>query len=284
MNYYQPETLDEALAIRATKPVVVLAGGTDVYPARATRRAWGNMDEPDVLDISRLPLRGIEEREDHWRIGALSTWSEVVRAPLPPLFDGLKEAGRAVGGIQIQNRGTVAGNICNASPAADGVPCLLTLDASVEIASCAGSRNVALAEFLTGYRKTSISAGEIVTAISIPNAPGSGRFHKLGARKYLVISIVMAAGVLDVGEDGIIAGARIAVGACTPVAVRLPGLERDLIGKPIGSAHGILDRHHFAALAPIDDVRASSGYRTASARALVADMLQSYAEAFARSA
>lgn len=284
MNYYQPDTLDEALAIRAAKSVVVLAGGTDVYPARASRRAWGNMQEADVLDISRLPLRGIEENSDGWRIGALATWSDLVSAPLPRLFDGLKEAGRAVGGIQIQNRGTVVGNICNASPAADGVPCLLSLDASVEIASRSGIRSIALSEFLVGYRKTAVASGEIVTGITIPKRSGIGRFHKLGARKYLVISIVMAAGVIDVSKGGVITAARIAVGACTPVALRLSGLEQDLVGKPIATAGSIVEQRHFGALSPIDDVRSSRDYRAASARTLVSDMLQAYAGDFAGSA
>lgn len=281
-DYHRPATLEAALAIRAARPVVVLAGGTDIYPARATRQAWGDMREPDMLDISGVPgLRGIEDRGDHWRIGASTTWTDIVRAPLPPLFDGLKEAGRAVGGIQIQNRGTIAGNICNASPAADGVPCLLTLDTEVEIASPAGVRIVSLAKFFAGYRKTVMQPDEIVTAIIIPRTAGRGRFLKLGARKYLVISIVMAAGVVDVAGDGTITSARISVGACTPVAVRLHGLERELRGLPIvEAARRAVQPHHVACLAPIDDVRASSVYRLASARALVSDMLQAYAREF----
>ena len=100
MRYFRPATLAEALAIRRGEDVAIIAGGTDIYPAYATRRAWGDPVHKDVLDISRLAeLRGIEDRGDHIRIGALATWTDLVRADLPPLFDGLKDAGRQIGGL-----------------------------------------------------------------------------------------------------------------------------------------------------------------------------------------
>src|SRR5262245_58059584 len=121
--YHRPATLEEALALRASGDVLPIAGGTDVYPAKAARAGWGDMRHRDVLDISRIAeLRGIAGQNDHWRIGALTTWSEVIAADLPPLFDGLKLAAKEVGGVQIQNRGTIAGNLCTASPAGDGLP------------------------------------------------------------------------------------------------------------------------------------------------------------------
>jgi CO/xanthine dehydrogenase FAD-binding subunit len=136
LAYHRPGTLQEALAIRASGDVMVLAGGTDVYPAKAARTAWGDMRHKDVLDISRLAdLRGIVEAGAHWRIGALTTWSELIAADLPSLFDGLKLAAKEVGGAQIQNRGTIVGNVCTASPAGDGLPNLLALDADIELAS-----------------------------------------------------------------------------------------------------------------------------------------------------
>src|SRR5262245_2320937 len=99
--YHRPSTLDEALAIRAAGPVTVLAGGTDVYPAKAARAGWGDMREADILDISALgELSGITEEAQGWRIGALATWTQVLEARLPPLFDGLKLAAREVGGAQ----------------------------------------------------------------------------------------------------------------------------------------------------------------------------------------
>src|SRR5262245_27594101 len=201
--YHRPTTLEDALAIRAGEDVTVLAGGTDVYPARAARVGWGDMRRGDMLDISAVPgLRGIAAEAAHWRIGALTTWTDLIHADLPALFDGLKLAAREVGGVQIQNRGTLAGNICTASPAGDGAPNLLALDASVELTSRQGRRVVAMDGFIDGYRHTQCRADEIVTALLVPKprGPARSRFLKLGARRYLVISIVMAAGV---GERGI---------------------------------------------------------------------------------
>src|SRR5262245_15472266 len=183
--YLRPRRLDEALSALA-RPHSVLAGGTDFYPARVGRA----IDE-DVLDIGAIAaLRGITANAKGWRIGATTTWSELIEAELPPLFDGLKQAAREVGGRQIQNAGTIAGNICNASPAADGVPCLLALDAEVEIAGPA-VRRLPLRQFITGVRRTALAPGEIVIALHVPRPSRDARsaFVKLGARRYLVISI-----------------------------------------------------------------------------------------------
>jgi CO/xanthine dehydrogenase FAD-binding subunit len=162
-EYLRPHRLEEALGA-LQRPLTVLAGGTDFFPARVGR----TIDE-DVLDLSAIAdLRGIARGPVGWRLGATTTWSELIAADLPPLFDGLKQAAREVGGRQIQNAGTIAGNLCNASPAADGVPPLLTLDAEVEIASRAGTRRVALKHFITGNRRTVLMPGELVVAIHVP--------------------------------------------------------------------------------------------------------------------
>jgi len=262
--YLRPQALGEALDALRRTPLAVLAGGTDFYPARV-----GKPLDDDVLDITAIEaLRGIERRDGGWRIGALATWTDLLRAGLPPAFDGLKSGAREVGGMQIQNAGTIVGNICNASPAADGVPGLLTLDASVELASAAGSRSVPLAEFITGNRQTVRGADELVTGIVIPE-PGAGAqsaFLKLGARRYLVISIVMAA-VLIVPEGGTVGRAAVAVGACSPVARRLAALEAALAGRPLDGALGeaVGPEHIAAVLAPLDDVRGSADYRNDAA-------------------
>ena len=275
--YFRPPTLDEALDLKATRDLQVLAGGTDVYPARTTREAWGETAHRDILDITRVDgLRGIEDTGDSYRIGCLTTWTDVMEADLPASFDALKLAACEVGGVQIQNRGTIVGNICNASPAADGTPCLLVMDAEVELSSSTGTRPVPLAGFHDGYRSTICAQDEIVTAILIPKlpAPAVSHFLKLGARHYLVISIVMAAGVLVPDEDGNVADARIAVGSCSVVAQRLKDLEQSLIGKPVGPAlTDALADDHLTGLAPIDDVRATGAYRLAAARSMVADLL-----------
>ena len=277
MRYFQPISLDEALEIRAAHPVTILAGGTDIYPAKAAREAWGDTREGDILDLSRLEAcRGIEDQGQRYRIGALTTWTQCLRADLPPYFGGLKQAAREVGGAQIQNRGTLAGNLCNASPAADGVPVLLTLDAAVELAGPAGSRAVPLSEFIVGYRQTACARSEIVTAILIPKPDPSARarFLKLGARRYLVISIVMVAGLLQVGPDGRIADLRLAVGACSPVARRLAGLERRLLGAPAAALRTVeIDAQDLEALSPIDDCRASGSYRSQAAATLTRRLL-----------
>jgi CO/xanthine dehydrogenase FAD-binding subunit len=257
--YLRPSRLEDALTALA-RPHVVLAGGTDFYPARVGRA----IDE-DVLDIGGIAvLRGISGDAAGWRLGATTTWSELLETDLPPLFDALKQATREVGGRQIQNAGTLAGNLCNASPAADGVPCLLALDAEIEIAGPAGRRVLPLRQFITGVRRTALAPDELVVAIHVPRPGHEARsaFLKLGTRRYLVISIAMAAATLEIA-DGRVASARIAVGACSPVAERLPGLEAALAGAPLDAR--LADRvevAHLAPLSPIDDVRGSAAYRS----------------------
>jgi CO/xanthine dehydrogenase FAD-binding subunit len=252
------------------RPWVIVAGATDHYPARVGRQ----LDE-DILDLTGIgELRGVADVDGGWRIGALTTWTDLVETPLPPLFDGLKEAARTIGGLQIQARATIAGNVCNASPAADGIPNLLALDAEVELVSSRGPRRVPIGDFVTGNRRTTRGPDELVTGFRIPAAvPATtvrSAFEKLGTRAYLVISIAMVAAVIEVGEDGRIARARIAVGACSEVAQRLPGLEAALSGLPADAgAVEVLAADHLAALSPIDDVRGTAGYRRDAALTLV---------------
>ena len=271
-GYARPTRTDQALALLARGGQTILAGGTDFYPSRV-----GITPRDDVVDITALSdLQGIEEREKDWRFGAATTWTEVIDAKLPPLFDGLKLAAREVGGMQVQNAGTVAGNLCNASPAADGVPALLALDAIVEIAAADARRALPLDQFILGPRKTALRVGELVTSVLVPKPahPARSDFLKLGARKYLVISIAMVACVLEV-EDGIVQKARVAVGSCSPVAVRLPELEGALTGKPLDrNLAGHARPRHLAPLSPIDDVRASASYRKEAALTLIRRSLE----------
>ncbi|MCY4497959.1 MAG: molybdopterin-dependent oxidoreductase [Rhodospirillaceae bacterium] len=259
-TYLRPNALDAALQALSARDWTILAGGTDFYPARVGRR----IDE-DILDITAIAeLQGIAEADDHIRIGATTTWSDVIAADLPPSFRGLQLAAREVGGMQVQNAGTVCGNVCNASPAADGVPPLLTLDAVVEIASAYDERRVALAEFITGNRQTALSPGELVTGLCIPKPtrPSRSTFIKLGARRYLVISIVMVSVILEDTGDGKVAAARIVVGSCSEVAQRLVDLERMLIGRPLhADLANVPQPDHFRALTPINDVRGTAAYR-----------------------
>jgi CO/xanthine dehydrogenase FAD-binding subunit len=259
-GYLRPRDLDEALAALAAGPRVVVAGGTDFYPARV-----GKPLDEDVLDITGLAdLRAVTQDRAHWRIPALATWSDVIAAALPPAFDGLKRAAREVGGVQIQNAGTVCGNLCNASPAADGVPNLLALDASVELSSATERRFLPLAEFITGNRRTARRPDELVTAVLVPQPAPNARatFLKLGARRYLVISIVMVAAMIAPADDGTVASAAIAVGACSAVAQRLEALECELVGRKLVPALiDLVAPSHLVPLAPIDDVRGTAAYR-----------------------
>jgi CO/xanthine dehydrogenase FAD-binding subunit len=249
---------------------VVVAGATDYYPARVGR----TLDE-DILDLTAVgALRDIAEIEGGWWIGALTTWTDLVEAPLPPLFDGLKQAALAIGGLQIQARATIVGNVCNASPAADGIPNLLALDAEVELSSARGARRVRLAEFVVGNRRTTRKPDELVTGLFVPAPlPGTtarSTFEKLGSRAYLVISIAMVAAIVEVTPTGLVARARIAIGACSEVALRLPELESALAGQPANAAAARLVRpEHLAELTPIDDVRGTAAYRRGAATAVV---------------
>ncbi|BCH20740.1 FAD binding domain-containing protein [Mesorhizobium sp. L-8-3] len=267
IRYAKPRAIDEALRLLGEDRWRILAGGTDFYPALGNRPLREN-----VLDINGLDgLRGISETAEHFVIGARTTWTELLRQPLPPAFDALKLAAREVGSVQIQNVGTVAGNLCNASPAADGVPALLILDAEVELRSRDGIRHVGLPDFILGNRRTALKDGELMTSIRIGKQSATGRsaFVKLGARRYLVISIAMAAARIVSAPDGTITGAAVAVGACSAVAQRLGLLEQELLGRTAASAPGIVEGGHLVPLAPIDDVRGSADYRRQAARAIV---------------
>ncbi len=268
-RYLRPTELAEALGALSGAPLTVLAGGTDFYPARVGR----TIDE-DILDITALNgLRGIARGGAGWRIGALTTWTDILETPLPRCFDALKLAAREVGGVQIQNAGTIAGNLCNASPAADGVPPLMALDAEVELASAAGTRRVAVGEFVTGYRATQRRADEILTAVLVPefSPRAASVFLKLGARRYLVISIVMVAILIEPDGRDHIARSRVAIGACAPAARRVLALESALGGHKIDGRLGTLAcaEHLAQVLAPIDDVRGSAEYRGDAALTLV---------------
>jgi CO/xanthine dehydrogenase FAD-binding subunit len=278
--YLRPADLQAALGALAAStpggaPWVVVAGATDHYPARV-----GRVPREDVLDVTAITgLRGIEAVDGGWRIGALTTWTDLAEADLPPLFDGLCAAALAIGGLQIQSRATVVGNVCNASPAADGVPNLLALDALVELSSAGASRQVPIGAFVTGNRRTVRRPDELVTALVVPAPlPGTrvrSTFEKLGSRAYLVISIAMVAAVLEIGVDGRIARARVAVGACSEVAQRLTGLEADLAGRPTSpETAAIAGSAHLEALSPIDDVRGTAAYRRDAAVVLVRRALE----------
>lgn len=265
--YLRPRDLGAALDCLARGPRLILAGGTDVYPGTGRQAPAG-----PILDLTAVDgLAGIGPVAGGLRVGALTRWADIAAADLPPALAALRQAAAEVGGRQIQNAGTLGGNLCNASPAADGVPPLLTVDAEIDLASARGVRRVPLADFLTGPRQTLRRDDEVMTGVFIPEAALSGRsrFVKLGARRYLVISIAMVA-VRLVVEGGRIATAALAVGACSATARRLPAVEAALLGAAPDRAAGLIDDAAVAAvLSPLDDIRASAGYRAAAAAELL---------------
>ena len=272
VEYLVPADVDAAVRMLGGERVV-LAGGTDLYPQHVGRPL------APVIDIGGISeLRGIHETADAYRIGALTRWADVAGAALPSRFDALRSAAIQVGSVQVQNAGTVGGNLCNASPAADGIPPLLCLDASVELTSTAGTRVLPLEAFLTGYRQTARRPDEMLTAVLIPRGVADdarSAFLKLGLRRYLVISVVMVAVVVVMDPEDRTTQARVAVGACSPVAQRLRSLESQLVGRSPDEVDVAMIAEHLAALSPIDDVRATADYRREAAAVLVRRALQS---------
>ena len=261
--YLRPGDLAQALAALSGGTLRIVAGCTDVLAAtEAQTLPHGTLDLTGVS-----ALRGITQTPDGWRIGAVTPWSDIARATLPPAFASLQSAALQIGAVQVQNAGTIGGKLCNASPAADGVPPLLTLDAAVELASHRGSRTLPLHHFLLGPRQTARAPDEILTAVLIPSASTTGHsaFLKLGSRAALVISIAMVAARLTLTPHGKVTGAAIAIGACGPTAQRLPLLEAWL------TQHHRLPDHlaPFLRLAPITDIRADAAYRLEAAAILI---------------
>jgi CO/xanthine dehydrogenase FAD-binding subunit len=265
--FIRPRSLEEAVTALAEHGGTPISGGTDLYPA------W--VDRPQAARLVDLKgvaeLRGISVDQNAIRIGGATTWTDIIRAGLPSSFDALKAAAREVGSVQIQNSATIAGNLCNASPAADGAPPLLALDAEVELSSVAGARTLPLSQFILGNRRTARRPDEILSAVIVPRRHEEARsaFLKLGARRYLVISIVMVAASLMRDGSGRITHAAIAVGAASEVARRVKALEARLLGAPPGMPAAALVEAGDLDLAPIDDVRATAAYRRDAAFALV---------------
>ncbi len=284
--YAQPDNLDDALRLLrdndsiqprttdAAVPWTILSGGTDVYPS-----SFEKSMPRRILDIHSLDeLKHIDQDATRIRIGAGITWSDLISATLSPAFDALKLAAREVGSVQIQNQATLVGNLCNASPAADGVPPLLVLGALVELKSITGVRELPLSEFILGNRITARHSDEMVTAIVIPvkSTTGHSTFLKLGARKYLIISISMVAARLACDEQGVITEAAVSVGSCSLVAQRLNTLEQQLISQRVDSdLAALVSAAHIESLAPIDDVRSSAHYREQASLELIQRTLTS---------
>lgn len=242
-------SLDQALGILRNEQRAPLAGTTDLY----VELNFGTLKPRRFLDIWALDeLRHISLRGDTLVIGALATFTALIRSPLVSArLPMLVEAARLVGGIQIQNRGTLGGNIANASPAGDSLPVLAAVDAIVVLRSADAERRVPLTEFYTGYRKTVRREDELIVAIEVPPVEGRQYFRKVGTRAALAISKIVIAGVKG-------AEPRIAFGSVAPTVVRARKTESALAaGAKIDEAVRILTTE----IAPIDDLRSSAAYR-----------------------
>ena len=268
-----PATLPEALALVAEGAYQPIAGGTDLMV-----QLEADVAEPPeaVLDLSRLDeLRGVHTDGYEVRIGALTTWTDLRHSPvISARLHALAEAAGTIGAAQIQNRGTIGGNICNASPAGDSLPVLLAVDAEFDLASVRGERTVAAREFWTGYRQTALAEDELLLRVRFQvDRDRHARFRKVGTRAAQAISKVVMA--LSYSESGIgAAGAwrdvRVALGSVAPITIRASRTEAVLEGTVPGEAVADEAAHVLAAeIEPIDDVRSTAGYRRAvSARVL----------------
>lgn len=270
----EPRTLNEALEMRARAPdAMPLAGGTDVMVSLEA----GVIDPPRFLNLWRLDaLRKIEDTPAGGvRIGALCTYTSLGRSDLVLRHASvLIEAARTVGATQIQNRGTLGGNIVNASPAGDTLPVLLALDAVFELSSAErGARLVAAADFFLGYRQTALLPDELLIAIHLParNADDHTHYRKVGTRLAQAISKVVLGARLRV-VDGQVVEARIAWGSVGPVPMRSPSVEAALLGVPID-----VDAEAKVAqdIRPIDDIRSTADYRQRVAENVLRSFLRS---------
>ncbi len=277
--FYQPLTVEEAIALLAKENTMACAGGTNLY----VDRKHGKFLDKDYVSLDKLQeLKQAWEGPDGWHIGSMVNFA---RAEKLSIAGGscLTTAASLVGAPQIRNRGTVGGNILSASPAADSVPALMALDAKVVLRSASGERTADLDGFMKGPGKTDLQPGELMTEIILPKAAGRSTFSKLGKRNALAIAVCNQAVYMETAE-GKITEIRVAVGSVAPTAVRARHAEAMLKG----TAQADLDSPAFKAalkaallqdICPIDDIRASKEYRQSVAfRMLVENVKQLWKE------
>ena len=250
-------SLDEALRLRRDEGRTPLAGATDLY----VELNFGILKPRLFVDLWPLDeLRRINVVNDTLVLGALVTWTQLIQSSLvADRLPMLIEASRLVGGVQIQNRGTLGGNIANASPAGDSLPVLAAVNAVIVLRSVDAERRVPITEFYPGYRSTVMQSDELIVAVEVPPVAGTQFFRKVGTRSALAISKVVMAGVRGPQP-------RIALGSVAATVVRASGTERALAaGADIEEAVRILERE----ISPIDDLRSTAAYRRRVAGNLV---------------
>ena len=271
-----PPDLAAALDRMAAEPGVwkPFAGGTDLMVLLEA----GKLSHKKFVSIRHLTeLRGIETTAQHVTIGALTSYTDIRRNEiLAREFPLLSRAAAETGGIATQNRGTIGGNIANASPAADSPPALLVYDADLEIISARGSRWLPYHGFWSGYKKIHLQSDELIRAIRLPRSFGDWKqyYRKVGTRRAQAISKVCFAGTARM-DGKTIADIRIALGSVAPVVLRPVATENILRGQKISPE---LIRHAQETLAreivPIDDIRSTARYRLRVAQNLLAEFIE----------
>jgi carbon-monoxide dehydrogenase medium subunit len=271
LEFFEPQTLEEALALggRWGEQGSFIAGGTDLV----IQMRRGRKDPGALISLLRLQeLQGISTEGARITLGGLTTHRDIERHPAfqCALF-AMVEAAQVIGGHQVRNAGTVAGNLCNASPAADLLPVLLVLDADVHLSGLQGERDISIAGFLQGPGRTARTPGELLTHVSFdkPDARTGTSFLKSGRRRAMEISIVSVAASVTLDEGGGWKSARVAVGAAAPTAIRIPAVEAMLKGAVGAQQLAQAGRDAAAAVSPLDDARASATYRRQLVETLV---------------
>ncbi len=282
-TYLEPASVDEALTLLAAHgpQARLLAGGTDLMVLLRRHKIAPTC----LIDVGRLPgLNTLATASGEIVIGAGVCHRQIEASPLfRGALQALPEACATVGSVQIRNVATVAGNLCNASPAADTPPVLLTFGARVRLASAAGVRELPLEEFFLGYRSTALQAGELLTEIRLPAPPPrtGSRFEKLGRRRAMEISIACVAATVTLAADDRLSSVRIGLGSVAPTSLRARQAEALLQGQRLSdellaAAGGAAA----AECAPIDDLRATGEYR----RLVVATLVERAVASAARRA
>jgi CO/xanthine dehydrogenase FAD-binding subunit len=275
MDFHRPETLADALELKAERPgAVPLAGGTDLMVAINFREA-----RPDaILDLTAVPeLREWAPDDGRVRVGAGVTYTRLIEE-LGDRLPGLAIASRTVGSLQIRNRGTVGGNLATASPAGDGLPPLYTADAFVELASVRGTRRVPVAEFVSGPKRTCIEPDELIAAFDVASAAGPQQFAKVGTRNAMVIAVCSVALALWPEQRRVAA----CVGSAGPTPLVATEAEEYIAGALDWDGGRPIDEDALARFGelvagcarPIDDVRGTAGYRSHAVAVLARRTLQ----------
>ena len=265
MRYESPQTVDDAVAVlsQSKGSVHVLAGGSDLL----VRMKTGFIEPDVVVDIKRIKsMQGIKKTPQGFVIGAAASCAQMgEHTALKKAWPGVVEAANLIGSDQIQNRCTVVGNLCNASPAADSVPALIAANAVAILQSAAGTRELPVEKIAKGPGKTSLKKGEMVEAIRLPprTAKSGDAYLRFTPRTEMDIAVVSAAVSLTLGKQGVIAEAEVALGAVAPTALRIKKAAKAIVGTKLDDdALEKLAAACAEACNPIDDKRGTVAYRT----------------------